>query len=58
MATAIAGSNIINGILFVIAANEPCPMQQTKEHLMIINFLGIKNAIIVQTKIDLVGKDK
>ena len=57
MATAIAVANMINAILFVIAANEPCPMQQTKEHLMIINTLGIKNAIIVQTKVDLVSKE-
>jgi len=57
MATAIVGSSIIDAILFVIAANEPCPMPQTKEHLMIINILGIKNVIIVQTKIDIVGKD-
>ncbi len=58
MATAIAGASVIDAILFVIAANEPCPMQQTKEHLMIINILGIKNIIIVQTKIDIVGKEK
>lgn len=57
MATAIAGSNVIDAILFVIAANEPCPMPQTKEHLMIINILGVKNVIIAQTKIDIVGKD-
>ncbi|MGC8478881.1 MAG: translation initiation factor IF-2 subunit gamma [Candidatus Micrarchaeia archaeon] len=57
MATAIAVANMINAILFVIAANEPCPMQQTKEHLMIINTLGIKDAIIVQTKVDLVSKE-
>ena len=57
MATAIAVANMIHAILFVIAANEPCPMQQTKEHLMIINILGIKNVIIVQTKVDLVGKE-
>ena len=56
MATAIVGSSIIDAILFVIAANEPCPMPQTKEHLMIINILGIKNVIIVQTKIDIVGR--
>ncbi len=58
MATAIAGSSVIDAILFVIAANEPCPMPQTKEHLMIINILGIKNVIIAQTKIDIVGKEK
>jgi translation initiation factor 2 subunit 3 len=57
MATAIAGSSVIDGILFVIAANEPCPMQQTREHLMIINILGIKNVIVAQTKIDIVGKE-
>jgi translation initiation factor 2 subunit 3 len=57
MATAIAGANVIDAILFVIAANEPCPMQQTKEHLMIINILGIKEVIVVQTKIDIVGKE-
>ncbi|MGB9732450.1 MAG: translation initiation factor IF-2 subunit gamma [Candidatus Micrarchaeia archaeon] len=58
MATAIAGSNIIDAVLFVIAATEPCPMPQTREHLMIINILGIKNIIIVQTKIDIVGKER
>ncbi len=57
MATAIAGSSVIDGILFVIAANEPCPMPQTREHLMIINVLGIKNVIIVQSKVDIVGKE-
>ena len=57
MATAIAGSSVIDAILFVIAANEPCPMQQTRAHLMIINLLGIKNVIIVQSKVDIVGKE-
>jgi len=33
-------------------------MPQTKEHLMIINMLGIKNIIIVQTKVDVVGKER
>ncbi len=58
MATAIAGASVIDAMLFVIAANESCPMQQTKEHLMIINILGIKNVIIIQSKIDIVGKEK
>ncbi len=58
MATAIAASSLIDGIIFAIAANEPCPMQQTREHLMIISILGIKNVIIAQTKIDVVGKEK
>ena len=57
MATAIAGASVIDAILFVIAANEPCPMQQTREHLMIINLLGLKHVIIVQSKVDIVGKE-
>jgi translation initiation factor 2 subunit 3 len=58
MATAIAGSNIIDAALFVISATEPCPMPQTKEHLMLINALGLKTAIIAQTKIDIAGKEQ
>ncbi len=58
MATAIAGSSIIDSALFVISSTEPCPMPQTREHLMIINALGISKVIIVQTKIDIVGKEQ
>ncbi len=58
MATAISGSSLLDGILFVIAANEPCPMPQTKEHLMIINILGMRNVIVVQSKVDIVGKEQ
>ncbi|HUB92602.1 MAG TPA: translation initiation factor IF-2 subunit gamma [Candidatus Saccharimonadales bacterium] len=57
MATAIAGSSIIDSALFVISSTEQVPMPQTREHLMIINALGISRVIIVQTKIDIVGKE-
>lgn len=58
MATAIAGSSIIDAALFVISASEPCPMPQTKEHLMLLNALDIRKVIVVQTKIDVVGREK
>ena len=58
MATVLAGASLMNGILFVIAANEKCPQPQTKEHLMVLNIVGIKNIVIVQTKIDIVSKEK
>ncbi|MDE1762300.1 MAG: translation initiation factor IF-2 subunit gamma [Candidatus Micrarchaeota archaeon] len=58
MATAIAGSNIIDAVMLVISATEPCPMPQTREHLMLISTLGIKKAVVVQTKIDIVGREK
>lgn len=58
MTIAIAASSIIDGALFLIAANEPCPQPQTTEHLLILNAIGIKNVVIVQTKIDLVSPER
>ena len=58
MATVLAGASLMDGILFVIAANEKCPQPQTREHLMVLNIVGIKNIVIVQTKIDLVDKQE
>jgi translation initiation factor 2 subunit 3 len=58
MATVLSGASLMDGILFVIAANEKCPQPQTKEHLMVLNIVGIKNIIVVQTKIDLVAKEQ
>lgn len=58
MTTTIAASAIIDCALFLISANETCPQPQTLEHFMVLKSLGIKNIIIVQTKIDLVTKEK
>jgi len=58
MTTVISASSILDGALFLIAANEECPQPQTEEHLMVLNSVGIKNIVIVQTKIDLVTKEK
>lgn len=58
MATAISASTVTDGVLFLIAANEPCPQEQTKEHLAIIELMGIKDVIVVQTKIDVVSKER
>ena len=54
MATMLSGSAIMDGAMLVIAANEPCPQPQTKEHLMALELTGIKNIVIVQNKIDVV----
>jgi translation initiation factor 2 subunit 3 len=58
MTTVIAATSILDGVLFLVAANEPCPQPQTAEHLLVLNSTGLKNVIIVQTKIDLVSKEK
>ncbi len=58
MTTVISATSILDGVLFLIAANEPCPQPQTAEHLLVLNATGIKNIIVVQTKVDLVTKEK
>ncbi len=58
MATAISASSVIDGALFLISASEKCPQEQTKEHFMILEKMGVRKIIIVQTKIDLVTKEK
>lgn len=54
MATMLSGSALMDGAMLVIAANEPCPQPQTKEHLMALSLIGIKKIVIVQNKIDVV----
>ena len=56
MATMLSGAAIIDAALLVIAANEPCPRPQTKEHLIALQAKGLKNIIIVQNKVDIVDK--
>ncbi len=58
MATMLSGAAIMDGAILVIAANEPCPQPQTKEHLMALEIIGIKNIVIVQNKIDIVTKER
>ncbi len=58
MTTVISASSILDGALFLIAANEACPQPQTAEHLLLLNSIGIKNLIVVQTKVDLVSKER
>lgn len=55
MATVIAASSIMDGALFVIAANEKCPQPQTQEHLMVLEGAGIRNVVVAQNKVDLVS---
>jgi len=54
MAIMLSGAAIMDGAILVIAANEPCPQPQTREHLTALDIAEIKNIVIVQNKIDLV----
>ncbi len=58
MATVIAASSIMDGALFVIAANEKCPQPQTTEHLAVLEASGVKKVVVAQSKIDLVDRKR
>ncbi len=58
MATMLSGATIMDGALLIIAANEPCPQPQTREHLMALEISGVQKLVVVQNKIDLVSKER
>ncbi len=58
MVTMLSGAAIMDGALLLVAANEQCPQPQTKEHLIALGIMGVKNIIIVQNKIDLVTNEQ
>jgi translation initiation factor 2 subunit 3 len=58
MATMLSGAAIMDGAILVIAADEPCPQAQTREHLAAAEVVGVKNIIIVQNKIDIVDEKR
>lgn len=49
----VAGVGAIDLALFIVAADDGW-MPQTEEHYQILNYLGVENAIVVLTKVDLV----
>ncbi len=58
MAIMISGAAVMDGAILLVAANEKCPQPQTKEHLMALDLVGIRNIVVVQNKIDLVTEER
>ncbi|HDI12736.1 MAG TPA: translation initiation factor IF-2 subunit gamma [Hadesarchaea archaeon] len=58
MATMISGAAVMDGAILVVAANEPCPQPQTKEHLMVLDIIGVRNLVVAQNKVELVSREK
>ncbi len=58
MATMLSGAALMDGAILVIAANEPCPQPQTREHFAALDIIGVRNIIVVQNKIDVVSREK
>ncbi len=54
MTNMLAGAFLMDGALLVIAANEPVPKPQTREHLQALQMLGMKKIVVAQNKVDLV----
>jgi len=57
MANMLSGGALMDGAILVIAANEKVPQPQTREHLLALQVLGIKNIVIVQNKVDLTERE-
>ena len=58
MTVVVSASNILDGAMFLIAANEACPQPQTLEHLIVLQSMGVDKIVVVQTKVDLVTKEE
>ena len=58
MANMLSGGALMDGAILVIAANEKVPQPQTREHLLALEVLGIKQIVIVQNKVDLTESEK
>jgi translation initiation factor 2 subunit 3 len=57
MTTMLSGAALMDGALLVVAANEPFPQPQTREHFTALTIAGIKQLVVVQNKIDVVKKE-
>ncbi len=55
MANMLSGSALMDGALLLVASNEKVPRPQTKEHLLALQTLGIKQIVVVQNKVDLIS---
>ncbi len=58
MATMLSGAALMDGAILVIAANEPCPQPQTREHFVALDIIGVRNLIVVQNKVDVVSPEE
>lgn len=58
MATMLNGTAIMDAVVLLIAANEPCPQPQTIEHLFAVEIMNLSKILVVQNKIDLVSREQ
>jgi translation initiation factor 2 subunit 3 len=58
METMLSGAAIMDGALLLVAANEPVPQPQTREHLYALDIIGVHKVVVVQNKIDLLTTEQ
>jgi translation initiation factor 2 subunit 3 len=58
MTIMLSGATLVDGAVLVIASNQKCPQPQTQEHIEALRIIGVKNIVVAQTKIDVVGKER
>ena len=58
MAVMLAGAALMDGVVFVIDASQPCPRPQTREHFTALTIIGVKDIVIVQNKVDIVTREE
>ena len=58
MANMLSGGALMDGAILVVAANEKVPQPQTREHLLALQVLGIRQIVMVQNKVDLTDSEK
>ncbi|AAY80199.1 translation initiation factor IF-2 subunit gamma [Sulfolobus acidocaldarius] len=58
MATMLSGAALMDGAILVVAANEPFPQPQTREHFVALGIVDVKRLVIVQNKVDVVSREE
>lgn len=58
MATMLAGAAVMDSALLLVAGDQPCPQNQTSEHLAAVEIMDLDQIIILQNKIDIIISDQ
>ncbi|MBI4257408.1 MAG: translation initiation factor IF-2 subunit gamma [Thaumarchaeota archaeon] len=58
MANMLSGAAVMDGAILVVASNEKIPQPQTREHLLALQMLGMKQLVIAQNKVDLLDDEQ
>ncbi len=58
MATMLSGAAVMDSALLLIDATAPCPQPQTREHFKALEITGVRNIVVVQNKVEIVGRER